>query len=321
MIETNDLILDKAKQEDWLSMYKNVWSRSESFQYMVIENSPNQQEAQARMERTIAFQQGRESYTVYLKSTREAIGFTGIAPLEGNIWEETGICIGPDFWGRGYGWQILRALLAHAKELGAKVLVYSSWAENLASRALAAKAGFVQYGTEKHVREHDGKEYTLLKFKLSLADKTDWLFRTPEGICHVRVAAVLIRGGRLLAQKSGGTYALPGGHLRFGETTVEALVRELKEEMGVEAACRRLLWTEENFWRWGDREAHNLCYYYLIDANGSAPEEGVLMRDNDSVTFHWLPIAELDGVEIYPTFLKNELPNLSDYPKHFIRRD
>lgn len=45
------------------------------------------------------------------------------------------------------------------------------------------------------------------------------------------------------------------------------------------------------------------------------------MRDNDSVTFHWLPIAELDGVEIYPTFLKTELPNLSDYPKHFIRRD
>ena len=61
--------------------------------------------------------------------------------------------------------------------------------------------------------------------------------------------------------------------------------------------------------------------FFFIYANGSAPEEGVLMRDNDSVTFHWLPIAELDGVEIYPTFLKTELPNLSDYPKHFIRRD
>ncbi len=168
MIETKDLILDKAKLEDWLPMYKNVWSRSETFRYMVIENSPSEAEARSRMERTIAFQQGREAYTVYLKSTHEAIGFTGLAPLEGDTWEETGICIGPDFWGRGYGWQLLGALLARAKELGAKEFVYSSWEENQASRALAAKAGFKQYGAERHVREHDGKEYTLLKFRKQL---------------------------------------------------------------------------------------------------------------------------------------------------------
>ena len=168
MIETKDLILDKAKQEDWLPMYKNVWSRPETFRYMGIENSPSEAEAQARMERTIAFQQGRESYTVYLKSTREAIGFTGLAPLEGDTWEETGICIGPDFWGRGYGWQILQALISRAKELGAKEFVYSSWEDNQASRALAAKAGFKQYGAEHHVREHDGREFTLLKFRKRL---------------------------------------------------------------------------------------------------------------------------------------------------------
>ena len=168
MIETKDLILDKAKQEDWLPMYKNVWSRPETFRYMVIENSPSEAEAQARMERTIAFQQGRESYTVYLKSTREAIGCTGLAPLEGDTWEETGICIGPDFWGRGYGWQILQALISRAKELGAKEFVYSSWEDNQASRALAAKAGFKQYGAECHVREHDGREFTLLKFRKRL---------------------------------------------------------------------------------------------------------------------------------------------------------
>ncbi len=168
MIETKDLILDKARPEDWLPMYKNVWSRPESFQYMVIENSPDEAEARSRMERTIAFQQGRESYTVYLKSTREAIGFTGLATLEGNTWEETGICIGPDFWGRGYGWQILSALLDRAKELGAGEFVYSSWEDNTASRRLAEKAGFRQYAAEEHVREHDGRRYALIKYRLSL---------------------------------------------------------------------------------------------------------------------------------------------------------
>lgn len=166
MIETKDLILDKAKYDDWLPMYKNLWSRTESFQYMVIENSPGEREARSRMERTIAFQQGRESYLVYLRSGGEAIGFTGIAPLEDDTWEETGIAIGPDFWGRGYGWQILQALISRAKELGAKEFLYSSWEEKLASRALAAKAGFKQYAEERHVREHDGREYTLLKYRL-----------------------------------------------------------------------------------------------------------------------------------------------------------
>lgn len=89
----------------------------------------------------------------------------------------------------------------------------------------------------------------------------DWLFTTEEGICHVRVAGILVRDGKLLVQNDGASYAIPGGHLRFGETTEEALIREFQEEMGISIVCGRLLWTEENFWRWGSRDAHNLGYY------------------------------------------------------------
>lgn len=166
MLETKDLILDKAKLQDWQAMYRNVWSRPESFRYMVLELSPDEAEAQDRMRRTIGFQSERETaYTVFLKSTQEAIGFGGIARLEGDTWEETGICLGPDFWGRGYGSQILDCLLRRARELGAKEFIYSAWEENGASRALAAKAGFQQYAVEKHTRPHDGRAYTLIKHK------------------------------------------------------------------------------------------------------------------------------------------------------------
>lgn len=169
MIETKDLILDKARQEDWLPMYKNVWSRPESFRYMLPRLCPSESEARSRMERTIAFQSGSEhAYTVYLKQTHEAIGFTGLNRLDDTTFEEAGICIGPDFWHRGYGWQILEALLTLAKTLGAKTFVYSSWEENTASRSMAAKAGFQEFAREPHVREHDGKRYVLIKYKLRL---------------------------------------------------------------------------------------------------------------------------------------------------------
>lgn len=171
MLETKDLILGKAKFEDWRAMYRNVWSRWSSFRYMMLELSPDEAEAQDRMRRTIEFQSKlATAYTVFLKATGEAIGFAGIAQVEGGVWEERGICIGPDYWGRGFGTQILDCLLRHAKELGAQEFIYSAWEENAASRALAAKAGFEQYASEEHVRPHDGREYTLLKYKLSLRD-------------------------------------------------------------------------------------------------------------------------------------------------------
>lgn len=150
----------------------------------------------------------------------------------------------------------------------------------------------------------------------------DWLFKTGEGICHVRTAAVIIRDGSILLQCSGGSYALPGGHLRFGETTQDALVRELREEIGQEPQYLRLLWTEENFWRWGDSDAHNLGFYYLVQLpEDSYVPEGSAMLDNASVSFHWIPIEELDEVTVYPEFLKTEVRQLDGPIKHFVRRD
>lgn len=150
----------------------------------------------------------------------------------------------------------------------------------------------------------------------------DWLFTTEEGICHARVAGVCLQDGRLLVQNDGSSCAIPGGHLRFGETTEEALIREFQEEMGIKIVCKRLLWTEENFWHWRDKKAHNLGYYYLIQLPEGCvgPKAGTLMKDNGNIFFDWLPICELDRVEIYPEFLKTELHQLDGPPKHFVRR-
>ena len=150
----------------------------------------------------------------------------------------------------------------------------------------------------------------------------DWLFTTENGICHVRVAGILLKDNRLLVQRDQEqVYALPGGHLGFGETTAEALKREFQEEMGLDILCERLLWTEENFWRWDGKDAHNLGYYYLIQLPEGfpAPKPGTPMKDNGNIRFDWLPIDRLEDVVLYPDFLKTEIFCLDGPPKHFIR--
>lgn len=64
------------------------------------------------------------------------------------------------------------------------------------------------------------------------------------------VGAVIIDDGRLLMVRRGhgpaaGTWAIPGGRVERGETVAEAVVREVREETGVDAVCGPLIdWVE-----------------------------------------------------------------------------
>ena len=80
----------------------------------------------------------------------------------------------------------------------------------------------------------------------------DWLFKNENHICSLRVAGVIVHNNCLLVQREKGNYvyAIPGGHVRIGETLADALIREYSEEMNFSIYPTRLLWTEECFWSW-----------------------------------------------------------------------
>lgn len=150
----------------------------------------------------------------------------------------------------------------------------------------------------------------------------DWLFRLEEGMCNFRCAAVIIRDGKVLLQRDGAEYALVGGHVQMGETGEEAVVREFQEEMGVDIACKRLLWTEECFWEWQRKLTHTLSFYYLAEfcKDSDFPDDGCFhpQNDNPRVEIGWVPIFELNNLTVYPEFLKKQIMELK--PGHFITR-
>lgn len=154
----------------------------------------------------------------------------------------------------------------------------------------------------------------------------DWLFTSEEYICDVRTVGVLINDGKILVQRdiNGNEYALPGGHIKIGETLEDGLVREFREETGADIKCKRLIWSEECFWEWNGRQAHNFAFYYLIDLiNGSIiPDSGefVSHKDNCNVVIGWIPIEKIKDIIIYPEFIKGEIYNLDKPLQHFISK-
>ena len=104
---------------------------------------------------------------------------------------------------------------------------------------------------------------------------------------------VCVRNGKLLLckAKGGKTTYLPGGHIEFGETGRQALVREIKEELGLDAETGAFLGVVENsFLQHGKPHAEINLVYELSLAEGAATAQ------EDWIEFEWRPLSDLDDL-------------------------
>lgn len=81
----------------------------------------------------------------------------------------------------------------------------------------------------------------------------------------VGVGGVVIRDGRVLLIRRGkeplrGRWLVPGGTVELGETLEEAVVREIREETGVEVMPGEVLTVFDRI----DRQGSRILYHYVI---------------------------------------------------------
>lgn len=117
------------------------------------------------------------------------------------------------------------------------------------------------------------------------------------GIETIARGVAIADGKILLCRAKGGksTY-LPGGHIEFGETGREALVREVKEELGVSSATGKFLGVVENsFLQHGKPHAEINLVYELKFA--SIPEA---KAQEDWIEFVWWPLDRLSEANLLP---------------------
>lgn len=124
------------------------------------------------------------------------------------------------------------------------------------------------------------------------------------------IARGLIRhGSRILVcrDRAGGYCYLPGGHVEFGESSDQALARELLEETSLTATIGPLLLAHESRFVQQGRERHELNLVFLVEHLGeqtapSASDErpSEVVSREDHIEFVWIDLAALPDLVLYP---------------------
>ncbi len=146
----------------------------------------------------------------------------------------------------------------------------------------------------------------------------DISFKTGEGRFNYRVCAIIVNDNKLLAMHNEVSpyYYLPGGRVNLGESAENAVLRELKEELDVDAKIVRPLWINQAFFEEDvtKENFHEICIYFLVDVS----ETDILARGNRFQgtetnhihEFEWLSFEMLKEEYIYPIFIKEKIFNL-----------
>lgn len=134
----------------------------------------------------------------------------------------------------------------------------------------------------------------------------------------VRVRLIVIKNGKLLVQyrQKQNYYHYFGGHLDYGETVLDACMRETKEECGDDVAFdyKKILYIRD-FILEGEAE-QSLELFILGDINKFEELEGLKdsQHSDGSVWLTWLDINSLPD-NLYPHPLSSKL--LADYNSGF----
>lgn len=120
----------------------------------------------------------------------------------------------------------------------------------------------------------------------------------------VGVGAIILEGGKILLEKrkstpGEGKWAVPGGLIELGETVEQAVIREVKEETGLDVASPLLVDVVDyiSLDEKGAVKYHFIILDYLVAVKG-----GELKAASDAAELRWVPISEVERYDLTESF-------------------
>ena len=120
----------------------------------------------------------------------------------------------------------------------------------------------------------------------------------------VGVGAIIISEGKILLEKrknepSRGKWSIPGGLVELGESVEQAVIREVKEETGldVEALCLVDVVDNINFDARGKVKYHYVIVDFLVNIRCGLPKAA-----SDADELKWVPFSEVEEYDLTKSF-------------------
>lgn len=116
---------------------------------------------------------------------------------------------------------------------------------------------------------------------------------------------------------------LPGGRVKTLESSEDALIREINEEMKIDLTNYNLefIGADENFFELDNIKYHELYFIYKIeiDENNEDFKDGMINYDSKVNYYKWVDILDLKEVNLLPKSLINIID--SNGIHHSIQKD
>lgn len=129
-------------------------------------------------------------------------------------------------------------------------------------------------------------------------DKNEFEVLASELIMRPSIYGVIIKEGKILLVKEWDGYDFPGGGIDLGETQELALIREVREETGMNVTVGKLLACEDSFFKTPKGSyLHSILLYYTCEVvDGELSIDGIDEAEKAYVSSlpEWVP---LDGIE------------------------
>jgi 8-oxo-dGTP pyrophosphatase MutT (NUDIX family) len=139
---------------------------------------------------------------------------------------------------------------------------------------------------------------------------------------NIRVYALVVKNNRLLIseEQHGGFFLrkFPGGGLQFGEGVLQALHRELKEELDADVDSASLLCVTEDFVvSFLNNKQQVIGVHYLVDLKQDYSDEFLnnnhLEIENGHIQFKWVSIDSLTAEDFTSSVDKSAFEKLKQY--------